>query len=140
MGQYFEICIEEAQKAYEQGDVPIGAVIVQNDKIISYAHNIREKEHKITGHAEIEAILEAEKRLKRWNLADCDLYVTLEPCSMCKTVIQQARIANVYYLLDKLDYKKEYDKTKYVSLSDKNNSKSVQLYSKMLSEFFKSKR
>ena len=140
MDQYFEICIEEAQKAYEQGDVPIGAVVVQNDKIISYAHNIREKEHKITGHAEIEAILEAEKCLKRWNLSDCDLYVTLEPCSMCKMVIQQARIANVYYLLDKLDYKKEYNKTKYVSLCDKNANKNVQMYSNMLSDFFKSKR
>ena len=140
MDQYFEICIEEAQKAYEQGDVPIGAVVVLDGKIISYAHNIREKEHKITGHAEIEAILEAAKSLKRWNLADCDLYVTLEPCSMCKMVIQQARIANVYYLLNKLDYKKEYDKTKYVSLSDKSDSKNVQLYSGMLSDFFKTKR
>ena len=136
MDQYFDVCIQEAQKAYEQGDVPIGAIVVHDGEIISYAHNIRE----ITGHAEIEAILEAEKRLKRWNLADCDLYVTLEPCSMCKSVIQQARIANVYYLLDKLDYKKEYDKTQYVSSSDKNSSKNVQMYSKMLSNFFKTKR
>ena len=140
MDQYFDVCIQEAQKAYEQGDVPIGAIVVHDGEIISYAHNIREKDHKITGHAEIEAILEAEKRLKRWNLADCDLYVTLEPCSMCKSVIQQARIANVYYLLDKLDYKKEYDKTQYVSSSDKNSSKNVQMYSKMLSNFFKTKR
>ena len=73
-------------------------------------------------------------------MADCDLYVTLEPCSMCKAVIQQARIANVYYLLNKLDYKKEYDKTDYVCLNDKNNSKNVQMYTKMLSDFFKTKR
>ena len=140
MKDYFDLCIKEAKIAYDYGDVPIGAVVVQDGKIISYSHNTRETEHKIIGHAEINAILEAENLLKRWNLADCDLYVTLEPCSMCKSVIQQARIANVFYMITKYDYKKEYNKTNFVCLNDKIVRKNAQMYEKMLSDFFKSKR
>jgi len=133
-----DICLEEAEISFQQGDVPIGAVLVQNnDKILTHSHNTREVDHNILGHAEINAILAASKLLKRWNLSDCTLYVTLAPCSMCWEVIKQSRISKVYYLLDKLDYKKEYNSVKIVKIDDKY---SEQMYHKRLSDFFKQKR
>ena len=134
--KYIDIILDEANKAFNEDEIPIGAVVINNDIIISQAHNSREKDNNILGHAEINAIILASKKLGRWNLCDCDLYVTLKPCSMCLEVIKQARIKHVYYLLDKLDYKKEYDKTEIVKLISKNE----QMYSKMLTNFFKNKR
>ncbi|MDK2934378.1 MAG: tRNA(adenine34) deaminase [Clostridiales bacterium] len=84
--------LKEAQKAYRQGEVPIGAVIVKDDRIIARAHNLREKKHDATAHAEILAIQKACKKLGGWRLTDCDLYVTLEPCPMCAGAIIQSRI------------------------------------------------
>lgn len=139
MENFWQVCMEEARLSYQHGDVPIGAVIVQNGQIIAHGHNTREIEHNIMGHAEINAILEASKSLKRWNLHDCELYVSLEPCSMCKEIIKQSRIDQVYYLLDKLDYKKEYAKTKFDKYLD-FDSKNKQMYKKMLSQFFAEKR
>jgi len=136
MDSYFNICIEEALCGVKDGDIPIGAIIVHDNVVIAKAHNTREKDNNILGHAEINVILATSKTLNRWNLSDCDLYVTLEPCSMCKSVISQAKIKNVYYLLSKLDYKKEYYKTKYL----KANAKNEQTYNCILSDFFKSKR
>ena len=124
--KYIDIILDEANKAFNEDEIPIGAAVINNDTIISQAHNSRE----------INAIILASKKLGRWNLCDCDLYVTLKPCSMCLEVIKQARIKHVYYLLDKLDYKKEYDKTEIVKLISKNE----QMYSKMLTNFFKNKR
>ena len=134
--KYIDIILDEANKAFTEDEIPIGAAVINNDTIISQAHNSREKDNNILGHAEINAIILASKKLGRWNLSDCDLYVTLKPCSMCLEVIKQARIKHVYYLLDKLDYKKEYDKTEIVKLISKNE----QMYSKMLTNFFKNKR
>ena len=84
-------------KAYSQDEIPIGAVIVKDNKVISAAHNKREKSQIATHHAEILAIEKACKKLKSWRLDDCDLYVTLEPCPMCAGAIMNARIRNVYY-------------------------------------------
>jgi len=134
---YFDICMEEAKKSLEHGDVPIGAIVVLDGKVISSAHNTREKDKNIMGHAEINAILMASNALKRWNLADCDLYVTLEPCSMCKEVIKQSRIKNVYYLLTKPSTKKEFNKTNFVIY---DNKVCEQMYHLLLSDFFKQKR
>ena len=86
-----------AYKAGSVGEIPIGAVIVRNNKIISKAYNKREKSQIATHHAEILAIQKACKKLKSWRLDDCDLYVTLEPCPMCAGAIINARIKNVYY-------------------------------------------
>ena len=134
---YIDICIEETKISYQKGDVPIGAVIVQNGRIIAKGHNTRENNHDILGHAEINVIKEASKILERWNLSDCELYVTLKPCSMCSEIIKQSRILKVYYLLDKLDYKKEFSKSKFLKFESKENE---QMYSKILSDFFKDKR
>lgn len=84
-------------KAFLQDEIPIGAVIVKNGKVISQAHNTREKSQIATHHAEILAIEKACKKLKSWRLDDCDIYVTLEPCPMCAGAIMNARIKNVFY-------------------------------------------
>ena len=80
---YMEIAIQEARMAAEEGEIPVGAVIVKGNIVISRAHNLREKMGSATAHAEILAIDEACRILGRWRLDDCDLYVTLEPCPMC---------------------------------------------------------
>ena len=134
--KFFEICIKEAKISYQHGDVPIGAVIVKNNKIIAKAHNTREKKHDITGHAEINVIKKAAKKLGRWNLSDCLLYVTLAPCSMCKEVIKQSRIRKTFFILDKPGYKKEFSNSEYL----KSNYQSEQMYAAILSAFFKEKR
>ena len=97
MSKYIEIALKEAKKSIKTGDIPVGAIIVENGKIITKAHNTREKKHNITGHAEINAIEKACKKKKTWHLNDCELYTTLEPCKMCLEVIKQARIKKVYY-------------------------------------------
>ncbi len=89
--------LKEAQKAYDKNEVPIGCVIVLNGKIIARAHNLREKKQSILSHAEVLAIEKACKKLNTWRLEDCDMYVTLEPCSMCSGAIIQSRIKNLYY-------------------------------------------
>lgn len=78
-------------------DIPIGAVIVKDGEIISFAHNQREKDNIATYHAEILAIQRANEKLKNWRLNNCEMYVTLEPCPMCASAIIQARISKVYF-------------------------------------------
>lgn len=89
--------VKEAVKAYECGDVPVGAVIVQNNKIIAAAHNRREAENDAAAHAEIRAISTAGAVKGNWRLGDCDLYVTLEPCPMCAGALINSRMKTVYY-------------------------------------------
>lgn len=89
--------IKEAKKAYSKDEVPIGAVIVKDNKIIARAHNLKEKKQVAVSHAEIEAIQKATKKLGTWHLDECDLYVTLEPCPMCAGAIQLSRIRHVYF-------------------------------------------
>ncbi|MBO5954710.1 MAG: nucleoside deaminase [Clostridia bacterium] len=95
------------QKATEQGyiacskeEIPIGAVVVKDNKIIAKACNTREKSQIATHHAEILAIEKACKKLKSWRLDDCDIYVTLEPCPMCAGAILNARIKNLFYAVE----------------------------------------
>lgn len=92
-----EIAIKEAKKAYAKNEVPIGAVIVQNNKVISKAHNQREGLNKAIAHAEVLAIEEANEVINSWRLDSCTLYVTIEPCLMCAGAIIQSRIQNVVY-------------------------------------------
>lgn len=88
--------IKLATKAYNKGEVPIGAVIVKDDKIIATAYNAREKSQQAINHAEIIAIKKACKKLKSWRLNDCSMYVTLEPCAMCAGAILNARLKSVH--------------------------------------------
>ena len=86
-----------AQKAYEEGEVPIGAVVVCDGKIVGRGHNLVETLVDATAHAEIEAIEKACKKLRSWRLPECEIYVTLEPCPMCMGAILNARIKKVYF-------------------------------------------
>lgn len=89
--------LKEAKKAYEKNEVPVGCVIVKDGKIIARGHNLKEIKCDTTKHAEIIAIQKASKKLKSWRLIDCDMYVTLEPCSMCTGAIIQSRISKLYF-------------------------------------------
>lgn len=89
--------LQEAKKALEVGETPIGAVIVKDGEIIAAAHNMRETGKNVLYHAELIAIDQACKKLGGWRLQGCDLYVTLEPCVMCSGAICQSRISNLYY-------------------------------------------
>jgi tRNA(adenine34) deaminase len=89
--------LELAEAAALRGEVPVGAVIVHQDKIIGAGSNTREAEQDPTRHAEVIAIQAAAKSLGSWRLIDCDLYVTLEPCPMCLSACQQARVRKVVY-------------------------------------------
>ncbi len=91
------VAIQEAYKAKEINEVPIGAVVVYQDKIIARGHNIRETSQLALSHAELIAIQMANKKLGSWRLEDCTLYVTLEPCQMCAGAIVQARIKRVVF-------------------------------------------
>lgn len=89
--------IEEARKAEQIKEVPIGAVVVWKDQIIGRGYNLRETSLDPTSHAEMIAIREASEHLQAWRLLDCSLYVTLEPCPMCAGAIVQSRIPQVIY-------------------------------------------
>jgi tRNA(adenine34) deaminase len=94
---YLLQALELAKSAASRGEVPVGAVMVHADKMIGSGSNTREAEQDPTRHAEMIAIQEAAKNLGSWRLIDCDLYVTLEPCPMCLSACQQARIRKVIY-------------------------------------------
>ena len=92
-----KLAIEEAKKAEQIGEVPIGAIIVKDDEIIASAYNLREREKRAISHAELLAIDKACKALGAWRLTDCTLYVTLEPCPMCAGAIIQSRMKRVVF-------------------------------------------
>lgn len=94
---YMNEAIRLAEIAGKSGEIPVGAVVVQNGEIIASGHNLREKTHSAAAHAEIVALSRAGEKLKRWQLYDCDLYVTLQPCEMCRGAIAQARFKSVYF-------------------------------------------
>lgn len=140
-----DIALNEAKKAMQEGEIPVGAVIVKDNEIISFAHNQKEKKIDVSSHAEIEAIKIASKKLGRWDLSDCSLFVTLEPCLMCGGAIKQSRIKSIYYGAKDNLYGCE---SKYCLFSIKDNYTSPLVYGgikekeckKILDEFFKDKR
>ena len=120
-------------KAKTQDEVPIAALIVQNNKIIAKSYNKVNKTNNILDHAEIISIKRASEKLNNWRLNDCDLYVTLEPCSMCKEIIKKSRLKNVYYFIKQNDNKTESDiNYEYININDN--------FSNELTNFFKNKR
>lgn len=146
MNIYMCEAIKEAKKSYKKGDVPVGAVIVKDGKIIAKAHNKKEKDKIATKHAEILVIEKACKKLKNWRLEECTLYVTLEPCLMCAGAILQSRI-------EKLVYATESEKFGFVTsieniLNNKKNNHNVEIIKdickeeaqELLISFFKDKR
>ena len=137
MDKYMIEAIKQSKISQNKGNIPVGAVIVMNNKIISKAYNKKNSKKVSIYHAEILAIIKACKKLKSWRLNECDLYVTLEPCNMCLSAIGESRIKNVYYLL-KSNYKD-------VETANKKNIRINKLldiygYNEILSAFFKDKR
>lgn len=94
---YMGLALKQARKALKYNEVPVGAIIVKDNKIISQAYNKREKTHDVTKHAEIIAISKACRKLKNWRLEGCTIYITMEPCMMCCGAIEQSRISKVVY-------------------------------------------
>ncbi len=144
--QYFSVAFLEAKKAFEQDEVPIGAVIVKDGNILASAHNQKEKDCCCTSHAEILAIQQASSKLHNWRLEDCDLYVTLDPCPMCASAIKQARIRNVYSCLNNNDFH-NLELIQSIFQTDSVNPEvhfesnlEVQKGKEILSEFFKKQR
>jgi len=142
---YMNIALKEAEKAYKKGEVPIGAVIVKNDKIIAKGYNLKEKKKNATRHAEIIAIEKASRKLHNWRLIDCTIYVTMFPCPMCASAINQARISKlVYGTIPKYANKEHVNKI----LSDKNYGIPVEVVknvledkcSNLIKNFFEKKR
>ena len=94
---FMALALDQARRAAEIGEVPIGAVVVCEGAVVASACNRREIDHDPAGHAELLAIREAARKLGRWRLSDCTVYVTLEPCPMCAGLMHQARIARCVY-------------------------------------------
>ena len=114
--KFMKLAIKQAQKAREKDEVPIGAVIVSDGKVIARAHNQMEKTQLATAHAEILAINKACKKLKSWRLDGLEMYVTIEPCAMCAGAIVNARLKTVYF--GAYEKKSGCAESKYSILSD----------------------
>ena len=141
-----KVAIEQAKIAEENGDVPIGAVIVHNDTVIAKAYNQREQLADPTAHAEIIALTQAAAALETWRLNGCTMYVTLEPCPMCAGALVLARIDRIVYGCD--DPKTGAIKSLYNIVQDNRLNHRVEVtcgiladeYSRILQEFFKKRR
>ena len=133
--KYMLEAIKEAKKGMQQNEVPVGAIIVQNNKIIARAYNKKELEKCSICHAEIIAIKEASKKIGNWRLNECVLITTLKPCKMCAEVINACRISKVYYILeqDNTDYEYNYEKIT-------ENSEFIDKYIRLFNNFFKKLR
>lgn len=137
--KYINELINLSKKSLKKSEVPIAALITdENGKIISKAHNTRNIKQQTINHAEILAITKANKKLKSWRLNKCTLYVTIEPCDMCKSVIKESRIQNVYYLLPRLPEKNQYNKTIFNKLKDMSEKEGK--YQEIINKFWKNKR
>lgn len=140
---FMNIAIKEAKKAYLKDDVPVGAVIVKNNKIITKAYNKKEKNNNAIAHAEILAIQKACKKLKTWHLEECVLYVTLEPCMMCTGAIIQSRIKKIVYACPNINYGfliNNNDIQQYNIKIECTNNNYLEESKNLLQQFFKSKR
>jgi tRNA(adenine34) deaminase len=144
--RFMSAAIKEAGKAFEQNEVPIGAVVVHENKIIGRGYNRVENLNDATAHAEILAITAASNHLESWRLTECDLYVTVEPCVMCIGAILLSRIKNIYFGI--FDPKFGACGTVYNIAQESKLNHKVNVYSGLLSdecqllmqEFFKQKR
>ena len=144
--KYMDMAIEEAKKAFEEDEVPIGCVIVKNNQILALTHNRKEQMNSATKHAEILAIEEASAKLNNWRLDGCDVYITLEPCPMCASALKQARVSHIFCGLSNSDFR-NYEIVLKILESDKNNASvpiindlAVEKVDKIMKDFFRNRR
>ena len=97
IANFMYLALDEAQKAFDLDEVPVGAIIVKNDTVVSASFNQVISQNSVASHAEMNAILLASQRLDNYRLIDCDIYVTLEPCHMCAKAIVDARLKNLFF-------------------------------------------
>ena len=138
MKKYLDLLYKLALKAYKNDDIPVSAILIKNDKIVATGYNNRHKKVYVLGHAEINAIIEAEKKIKDFRLDGYTMVTTLKPCKMCQAVIEAARISKVYYILDCKE-EKSYQQVKYKKL-DKIDNQFIENYSKLFNNFFRNIR
>lgn len=144
--KYMDMAIEEAKKAFEEDEVPVGCVIVKNNQILALTHNRKEQMNSATKHAEILAIEEASAKLNNWRLDGCDVYITLEPCPMCASALKQARVSHIFCGLSNSDFR-NYEIVLKILESDKNNASvpiindlAVEKVDKIMKDFFRNRR
>ena len=138
MNKYIDKIVELAKIAYDNDDIPVGAIVVKDKEIIGEGFNTRNSIKSVVGHAEIDAIEMACKHMGDWRLDDCTMYVTLLPCMMCTGAIIESRIKKVYYLCDRTNVCFKCDG--YLNVEKIDNDKKRQEYMKLLHLFFKNKR
>lgn len=138
MNDYIDRIIELANIAYDNDDIPVGAVVVKNNEIIGEGFNTRNRFKSVIGHAEIDAIEMACKHIGDWRLDGCEMYVTLFPCMMCTGAILESRIKKVYYLCDRTNVC--LNNIKELNVIKIENNEKCEKYTKILQLFFENKR
>ena len=136
MEEHLKSLIRLSEEAINNDEVPVSCIILNDQsKVIGMGINSRQKDYSVIGHAEINAILDAEKNIKDWRLDKCTMIVTLKPCAMCQMIIKESRLDKVYYLLDR-------DKTEeYINIMEQlPENELTKKYNEILCDFFKNKR
>ena len=136
--KYIEKIYDLAKKSYDIDEIPVGAIVVRNGKIISEGINSRESMNSVIGHAEINAIEDACKIVGDWRLDDCEMYVTLLPCMMCSGAILECRIKKIYYLCNRTNVC--FRTSEYINVEKIDNSEYEEKYLNLLKLFFENKR
>lgn len=135
-----DLLLKNAEKAYKKGEIPVSAVILdQNGKLISDSFNNRQNKYNVLGHAEVNAIVKAEKKIKDWRLDGYYMIVTLEPCNMCSMIIKECRLDKVYYFLPKKSDNDSWEINIYKEQIDKYEEYTSK-FKQLLTDFFNNKR
>ncbi len=138
--EYMNIALKEAEQALNEEEVPVGAVVVLDNKIIGIGHNTRQKTHDITNHAELIAIRDASRKLGDWRLDKTTIYITLSPCMMCASAIKESRIKRIVIGVNNQDLKtKEISDIILKDIEIKDGIKSQESLL-LLQKFFKKQR
>ena len=138
MDEYIDKIVGLAKIAYDNDDIPVGAIVVKNGEVIGEGFNTRNSFKTVIGHAEIDAIEMACKHIGDWRLDDCDMYITLSPCMMCTGAIIESRIKRVYYLCDRTNV--QFNSKEYLNISKITENEKTSEYMQMLQLFFENKR
>ena len=138
MDKFVDKIIELANVAYNNDDIPVGAIVVKKGEIIGEGFNTRNSFKSVIGHAEIDAIEMACKYIGDWRLDDCEMYVTLLPCMMCTGAIMESRIKKTYYLCERTNVCSNY--AGGLNIKKINNKLKEEKYMSLLQLFFENKR